>query len=68
MYGVTPGLRIPLRRADDFSFLLFFGEQQERPELVTAAQLLTLLSEAAQEMGLSLCAPPQRDMEGGSLP
>ncbi|MEU5428247.1 hypothetical protein AB0H73_21985 [Streptomyces olivoreticuli] len=56
--GTTPGLRILLTRADDVSYLLSFGPDGERVELVTTAQLMTLLVEVARELGLALSAPP----------
>ncbi|MEU2869800.1 hypothetical protein ABZ769_11425 [Streptomyces olivoreticuli] len=56
--STTPGLRIPLTRADDVSYLLCFGPDGERAELVTTAQLMTLLVEVAQALGLAVTAPP----------
>lgn len=58
--GTTPGLRIPLTTVDSGLYLLAFGRGGERHELVTTAQLMTLVVEAARELGLALSAPPRK--------
>jgi hypothetical protein len=53
--GTTPGLRIPLSRTDGVSYVLTFGGPGEhRPERITFSQLMTLVSDAAEEVGLSI--------------
>lgn len=56
--GTTPGLRVPLKRESSDSFTLTFGAPgQERRERLTVAQLMTLITDAAQEVELSVSAP-----------
>jgi hypothetical protein len=59
-FGQTPGLRVPLlrRSAERHGFLLYFGTGGERIEAVTDAQAMTLLSELARELGLTLSGTP----------
>jgi hypothetical protein len=53
--GQTPGLRVPLRRSPDGNgFRLGFGPDGVRTEAITTAQAMTLLSELARELGLTL--------------
>ncbi|WP_370130589.1 hypothetical protein [Streptacidiphilus sp. EB103A] len=40
-------------------YRLDFGPEGERRELLTTAQLMTLVIEAARELGLALTAPPR---------
>lgn len=60
-FGQTPGLRVPLmrRRAPgQHGFLLYFGRDGVRIETITEAQAMTLLSELARELGLTLSGTP----------
>ncbi|GAB2894686.1 hypothetical protein GCM10022245_32470 [Streptomyces mayteni] len=67
--GTTPGLRIPLRAQGAGSFVLVFGSAGEkRYESVTAAQLMTLLTDAAREIGLSLSHRPPPGGQQGATP
>ncbi|MBV7669044.1 hypothetical protein STHAL_06000 [Streptomyces halstedii] len=58
--GATPGLRVPLARTEPGGYVLLFGPDGERREAVTTAQLMSLVVEAAGELGLALTAPPPR--------
>ncbi|MEU8944234.1 hypothetical protein [Streptomyces sp. NPDC048489] len=58
--GTTPGLRVPLTPVDSGMYLLVFGLGGERREHITTAQLMTLVVEAARELGLALSAPPRK--------
>jgi hypothetical protein len=44
---------------DSGMYRLDFGQAGERHELITTAQLMTLVVEAACELGLALTAPPR---------
>ncbi|MFD5536673.1 hypothetical protein ACFWIJ_02150 [Streptomyces sp. NPDC127079] len=55
--GQTPGLRVPLlpRSAPQaHGYLLYFGPDGERIEAITDAQAMTLATDLARELGLSL--------------
>ncbi|MFJ3777551.1 hypothetical protein ACIPX0_38255 [Streptomyces sp. NPDC090075] len=59
-FGQTPGLRVPLmRRAvpGEHGFLLYFGRDGVRIEVITDAQAMTLATDLARELGLSLARP-----------
>ncbi|MGW1809249.1 hypothetical protein [Streptomyces sp. NPDC002078] len=59
-FGQTPGLRVPLmRRAvpGEHGFLLYFGRDGVRIEVITEAQAMTLATDLARELGLSLARP-----------
>lgn len=58
--GTTPGLRVPLKPSASGMYLLAFGLDGARCELVTTAQLMTLVVEAAKELGLAVSAPPRK--------
>ncbi|GGW15173.1 hypothetical protein GCM10018980_40050 [Streptomyces capoamus] len=58
--GTTPGLRVPLTPVDSGLYLLAFGPGGERHELITNAQLMTFVVEAAKELGLALSAPTRK--------
>jgi hypothetical protein len=60
----TPGLRVPLEPADDAAgggdpggYVLRFGTRGRRRELLTTAQLMSLVKDGARELGLVLDAP-----------
>ena len=56
-FGQTPGLRVPLMRRvapDQHGFLLYFGLDGVRIETITEAQAMTLATDLARELGLSL--------------
>ena len=56
-FGQTPGLRVPLMRRvapGEHGFLLYFGTGGERIEVITEAQAMTLATDLARELGLSL--------------
>lgn len=58
--GTTPGLRVPLAQGGPAAYVLLFGTHGERREAVTTAQLMSLVMEAAGELGLAVSAPPRR--------
>ncbi|MGC5361941.1 hypothetical protein ACPXCE_09675 [Streptomyces sp. DT24] len=58
--GTTPGLRVPLAPGESGSHVLTFGERADRREALTTAQLMTLVVEAAHELGLVISARPRR--------
>jgi hypothetical protein len=58
----TPGLRVPLEPADPTpdaptGYVLRFGTRGRRRELLTTAQLMSLVKDGARELGLVLSAP-----------
>jgi hypothetical protein len=56
--GLTPGLRVPLRRIGrEPGFLLLFGPGGVRIEQIGEAQAMALLSDIARELGLHLSGP-----------
>lgn len=57
--GTTPGLRVPLLRAEPAAYVLAFGPYGERREALTTAQLMSLVVDAAGELGFVLSAPPR---------
>ncbi|MDQ0984797.1 hypothetical protein [Streptomyces sp. V2I9] len=57
--GATPGLRVPLVRAEPAAYVLAFGPHGERREALTTAQLMSLVVDAAGELGFVLSAPPR---------
>ncbi|MDQ0943155.1 hypothetical protein [Streptomyces sp. V1I1] len=58
--GQTPGLRVPLKRAESgHGFLLYFGPGGIRVEEITESQAMTLLSELARGLGLVITSPPR---------
>ncbi len=57
--GTTPGLRVPLVRGEPAAYVLLFGPHGERREALTTAQLMSLVVDAAGELGFVLSAPPR---------
>lgn len=57
--GTTPGLRVPLVQGEPAAYVLLFGPHGERREALTTAQLMSLVVDAAGELGLVLSAPPR---------
>jgi hypothetical protein len=55
---MTPGLRVSISPVDSGMYQLAFGRYGERRELVSTAQLMTLVVDGAGELGLILAAPP----------
>ncbi|MHB9859004.1 hypothetical protein [Streptomyces sp. YIM S03343] len=56
-FGQTPGLRVPLMRRvapGQHGFLLCFGRDGVRIETITEAQAMTLATDLARELGLSV--------------
>ncbi|MET8881790.1 hypothetical protein [Streptomyces rubiginosohelvolus] len=57
--GTTPGLRVPLVREEPAAYVLCFGPHGERREALTTAQLMSLVVDAAGELGFVLSASPR---------
>lgn len=57
--GLTPGLRVPLVRGEPAAYVLLFGPHGERREALTTAQFMSLVVDAAGELGFVLSAPPR---------
>ncbi|WP_055531933.1 hypothetical protein [Streptomyces graminilatus] len=56
-FGQTPGLRVPLIRRvapGQHGFLLYFGRDGLRIETLSEAQAMTLATDLARELGLSV--------------
>ncbi|WP_203687554.1 hypothetical protein [Streptomyces sp. SID14515] len=50
---------MPLVRGEPAAYVLHFGPHGERREALTTAQLMSLVVDAAGELGFVLSAPPR---------